>query len=145
MSSSSVRSATSYKRPDTPNLPLEGGLEGHGTVDSERFPGLNVDPQHVVGPSWSVRRLAAPHSVGPAIFLGSPPTLNTPSVLLECAAHGRSSQCGTRGFVFSPGSPPTLNTPLVPPGVCGAWPLLAVWDPRFPRAHRQPHTLKNYS
>ena len=23
------------------------------------------------------------------------------------------------------------NARLVPPGVCGSWPLLAVWDPRF--------------
>ena len=30
------------------------------------------------------------------------------------------------------------NTHLVPPGVCGSWPLLAVWDPRFSWAHRQP-------
>ena len=60
------------------------------------------------GPSWSVRRLAAPRSmVGPVVF---------------------------------PGSPPTLNTHLVPPGVCGSWPLLAVWDPRFSWTHREPST-----
>ena len=35
------------------------------------------------------------------------------------------------------GSPSIHNTYLVPPGVCGAWPLLAVWDPRFSRAHPQ--------
>ena len=51
--------------------------------------------------------MAAPRSVGPAVFLGSPPT---------------------------------HNTLLVPPGVYGSWPLLAVWDPRFSRAHRQPST-----
>ena len=94
--------------PDTPNLPLVEGLEGHGTVDSGGFPGLTANPQHTFGSSWSVRLLAAPHSVGPAVFLGSPP--------------------------------PTLNTYLVPPGVCGPWPLLTVWDPRFSWAHRQPST-----
>ena len=46
---------------------------------------------------------------------------------------------GWVGAVFL-GSPPTLNTHLVPPGVCGSWPLLAVWDPRFSWAHRQPTT-----
>ena len=51
---------------------------------------------------------------------------------------------GWVGAVFL-GSPPTLNTPLVPPGVCGAWPLLAVWDPRFSRAHRQPTILIHLS
>ena len=111
--------------------------------------------EHLVPPGvcgstrdWSapgVCGLAAPHSVGPAVFLGSPrqPATHLWS-LLECAAQGRSSQCGTRG-VFFLGSPPTLNTPLVPPGVCGAWPLLAVRDPRFPRAYRQTTHLINYS
>ena len=46
---------------------------------------------------------------------------------------------GWVGAVFL-GSPPTLNTLLVPPGVCGSWPLLTVWDPRFSWAHRQPST-----
>ena len=32
------------------------------------------------------------------------------------------------------------NTLLVPTGVCGSWPLLAVWDSRFSWAHRQPAT-----
>ena len=59
----------------------------------------------------------------------------------------RWSNCGTTGNHPAPGewvgavflgSPPTLNTSLVPPGVCSAGPLLAVWDPRFSRAHRQP-------
>ena len=143
--------------------------------------------------------MAVPRSMGPAVFLGSPPTLNThlvppgvcgswplltvwdlrfswahrqPSThiwsllsvrllarssqdgtrgfpgltanpqhtfghLLECAAPGRSSQYGTRGFLCSP---PTLNTHLVPPGVCGSWPFLAVWGPRFVWAHHQPNT-----
>ena len=34
------------------------------------------------------------------------------------------------------GPPLTQSTDLVPPGVCGTWPLLAMWDPRFSRAHR---------
>ena len=78
-----------------PTCPLEG-LEGHG-----------INPQHTFGPSWSVRFLAAPRSMGPAVF----------------RAHRQ----------------PT-STDLVPPGVCGPWPLLAVWDPRFSWAHRQPAT-----
>ena len=41
---------------------------------------------------------------------------------------------GWVGAVFL-GSPLTHNAPLVPPGVCSAWPLLAVWDLRFSRAH----------
>ena len=57
--------------------------------------------------------MAAPRSAGPAVFLGSPLTHNTPLVPhWSGAAHG---------------------------------PLLAVWDPRFFRAHRQPTTLINYS
>ena len=74
------------------------------------FPGLTANPQHTFGPSWSVRLLVAPRSMGPAVFLGSPPN---------------------------------LNTHLVPPGVCGSWSLLAVWDPRFSWAHRQPSTHIN--
>ena len=29
---------------------------------------------------------------------------------------------------------------LVPPAVCGSWPLLKVWDSRFPWVYRQPTT-----
>ena len=75
-----------------------------------------------------------------------------PQSLLECAAPGRSSQCGSReslGFpithnkdgpswsvrlLAAPRSVgPTVvgsDNTLVPLGVCGTWPLLAVWDPR---------------
>ena len=94
-----------------------------------------------LGPSWSVRLMAAPCSMGPAVFLGSPPTHNAIWSLLECAAAGRSSQCGTHGFlgptanpqhIFGPswsvrllaaprsmgpavflGSPPTHNNPKI--------------------------------
>ena len=31
---------------------------------------------YTLGPSWSVRLLAAPRSVGPAVYSGTPPTLN---------------------------------------------------------------------
>ena len=87
---------------------LECAAPGRSSQCGTRgFPGLTANPQHMLGPSWSVRLLAAPRSVGPAVFLGSPPTHNT---------------C------------------WVPPGVCGSWPLLAVWDPRFSWAHRQPTT-----
>ena len=70
--------------------------------------------------------------MGPAVFLGSPPTLNTHLV--------PPGVCGTWPLAVFPGSPPTHRSHLVPPGVCGTWPLLAVWDPRFSRAHRQPTT-----
>ena len=85
---------------------LECAASGRSSQYGTRgFPGLTSNPQYTFGPSWSVRLLAAPRSMGPAVF---------------------------------PGSPPTHNTHLVPPGVCGFWSLLAVWDPRFSRAHRQP-------
>ena len=88
---------------------LECAAPGRSSQCGTRgFPGLTANPQHMLGPSWSVRLLAAPRSVGPAVFLGSPPTHNT---------------C------------------WVPPGVCGSWPLLAVWDPRFSWVHRQPTQL----
>ena len=70
-------------------------LEWHNTGDNGGFPGLAANPNTHFGPSWSVRHLAASRSVGPAVFLGSPPT---------------------------------RNTHLIPPGVCGTWPLLSVWD-----------------
>ena len=90
---------------------LECAAHGRSSQCGTRgFPWFTANPQHTFGPSWSVRRMAAPRSMGPAVFLGSPPT---------------------------------RNTPLVPPGVCGAWPLLAVWDPRFSWAHRQPTTPIN--
>ena len=96
---------------------------------------------HWDGPSWSVRLLAAPRSVGPAVFQGSPPTHTNSWSLLECAAPGRSSQCGTCGF---PGLTANPHQLLVPPGVCGSWPLLAVWNLRFSRAHRQPTPTCSY-
>ena len=42
--------------------------------DPRFSPGLTANPQRTFGPSWSVRLLAAPRSLGPAVFLGSPPT-----------------------------------------------------------------------
>ena len=126
--------------PDTPNLPLVEGLEGHGTVDSGGFPGLTANQQHTFGPSWSVRLLAAPRSVGPRFprLTANPQHTLGPSwsVRLLAAPHS----VGPAVFL---GSPPTLITYLVPPGVCGSWPLLAVLDPRFSWAHRQPTTLIN--
>ena len=35
-----------------------------------------VGSNNTFGPSWSVRRMAAPRSMGPAVFPGSPPTHN---------------------------------------------------------------------
>ena len=54
------------------------------------------------------------------------------SVALNC-----SSECGTSRFPELTVNPQRISAP---PGVCGTWPLLTVWDPRFPRAHRQPAT-----
>ena len=52
----------------------------------------------IYGPSWSVRRHGRSSSVGPAVFLGSPPTLNTLGPSWSVRRHDRSSQCGTCGF-----------------------------------------------
>ena len=76
-----------------------------------RFSWAHRQPSTQFGPSWSVRLLAAPHSVGPAVFLGSPPTLNAIWSLLECAAPGRSSQCGTRGFLGFTANPQHIFGP----------------------------------
>ena len=67
-----------------------------------------------LGPTCSVRLPAAPHSAGPAMW-----------------------DCGFEG------SPATHNGLLVPPGVCGFWPLLTVWDPRFPGITNPQHTAVN--
>ena len=65
----------------------------------------------------------------PEIKMGTLSTHNH-ETLLECAAPGRSSQRDSHSSLGT-------NNTLVPPGVCGSWPLLAVWDPRFSRAHRE--------
>ena len=93
--------------------------------------------QHTSGFSWSVRLMAAPRSVGPAVFWAHRQTQHTsdPSWSVRLLAAPRS--VGPSVFL---GSPPTLNIHLVPPGVCGSWPLLAVWDPRISWAHRLPVT-----
>ena len=85
-----------------------------------------------LGPSWSVRLPAAPRSVGPRFYWAYRPTRNALWSLLQCAAPGRSSQAGTHGF---PGLTANPHHTLVPPGVCGSWPLLAGWDPS--QAYRQ--------
>ena len=54
--------------------------------------------------------------------------------LQECAAPGRSSQCGTAVFL---GLPPTRNALLVPPGVCGSWPAPRSVGPRFGRSSKR--------
>ena len=83
--------------------------------------------------------MAAPRSVGPAVFLGSPPTLNT--LLVPPGVYGSMAAPRSVGPAAFLGSPPTLNTLLVPPGVYGAMAVPPVWDPRFSWAHRQPSTL----
>ena len=61
--------------------------------------------------------MAAPRSVGPAVFLGLPPTLNT--LLVPPGVYGSMVAPRSVGPAVFLGSPPTL-TLWVPPGVCGA-------------------------
>ena len=76
-----------------------------------------------------------------------PPSLSPKAQLL---AAWRLSSISSGPCPDTPNLPPrrakgtetTHNTPLVPPGVCGAWPLLAVWDPRFSRFTANPHLHK---
>ena len=72
----------------------------------------------IYGPSWSVRRHGRSSQCGTRGFLGS----NTLGPSWSVRRHGRSSQCGTRGFPWLTANP--QHTFLVPPGVCGSWPLL---------------------
>ena len=134
-------------------------------------PKTKVSPERPLidlSPSWSVRRLAAPRSVGPVTGLGCPtnPQQRTdppgvcgswPLLAVWDPRFSRAHRQPTSTFgpswsvrhlaasrsmgpaVFL-GSPLTHSTSLVPPGVCGTWPLLAVWDPRFSWVHRQPTT-----
>ena len=51
---------------------LECAAPGRSSHSGTRgFPGLTANPQHIFGPSWSVRLLAAPRSMGPAVFPGT--------------------------------------------------------------------------
>ena len=69
----------------------------YNTVDSGGFPGLTANPQYSFGPSWSVRLMAAPRSVGPALFLGSPPTHSTlQTVPTNCESHLRHNDLDTK-------------------------------------------------
>ena len=52
--------------------------------------------------------MAAPRSVGPAVFLRSPPTQNILGPSWSVRRHGRS-QCGTRGFPGLTANPHTLS------------------------------------
>ena len=84
---------------------------GHSSVWDPGLLGLTAKPQHTLVPRGVCGSMAAPRSVGPAVFSGSPPTLKghtTWSLVLESAAPG-----------------------IVPPSV---GPVV------FP-AHRQPTTL----
>ena len=72
-----LHSMVSPKRPEPwhdKKLPRAGWVGGRG------FPGFTANPQHTFGPSWSVRRMAAPRSAGPAVSPGLPPT-HTPHKL----------------------------------------------------------------
>ena len=112
------------------------------------FPGLTANPQHTRSPSWSVRLLAAPRSVGSAVFLGLPPTRNTLSVPPRVCSSWpllavprfpglTANQQHTHGRSWSVW---LLAAPCsVGPS---SWPLLSVWDPRFSRA-RNPYTAVN--
>ena len=131
-----------------PTLPLVEGLEEHGTVNSSGFPGLTVNSHpKLVHPgvcgTWPLLTVWYPR-----FSSGSPPTPTSYNgSLLECAAPGRASQCGTRGLLgltanphhtfgpswsvrhlgrssqygtrSFPGLTANPKTHLVPPGVCG--------------------------
>ena len=73
-----------------------------------------VRPVTDLSPSWSVRRLARDRTW----VSYQPATKDGPSWSVRLLAAPRS---GGPAVVGS-------NNTLVPPGVCGAWPLLAVWD-----------------
>ena len=144
---------------DQPGLPDRSSQCGMRGV-----PGITANLQHSFCPSWSERLLVAPHSVGPAVpgltanpqrhtgpscsVCGSWPLLAVwkPPVfpaltathswsLLEYAAPGRSSRCGTRGFPGSTAKPERTRGP--------SWSvqLLAApcsMGPRFSWVYRQP-------
>ena len=86
--------------PDTPDLPHIEGLKGHGAVDSvTKVPSIVVA---MVPPG--VRHLAAPRSMGPAVFSGSPPSHKYIWSLLECAR-------GFPGFTANPQHTPFPAAP----------------------------------
>ena len=125
-----------------------------------------ANPRHTLGPSCSVRLQAAPHSVGPTVFLGSPANPHTvlvpPAVcgsrplltvwdLRFSKAHGQPATHSLSHLEYAapgrfsqagtrgfPGLTATRNVHLDPPVMCGSWPLLAAWDPRCSWAHHQP-------
>ena len=66
--------STAWYRLSVPNRSTTEVYLRAGWVGGRGFPGFTANPQRTFGPSWSVRLLAAPRSVGPAVFLGSPPT-----------------------------------------------------------------------
>ena len=104
------------------------------------FLGLTANPQHTFGPSWSVRHHGRPSSVGPAIFSGSPPTLNALGPSWSIRLHGRSSQCGTRGFSWAHPRQPTHSGSLLE---CTApWPLLQCGTRGLLGLTANPHHLK---
>ena len=62
-----------------------------------RVGGWARNPQYSFGPSWSVRQLAAPRSMGPAVFLGSPPTHSTlKTAPTNCESHLRHNDLDTK-------------------------------------------------
>ena len=71
-----AHSMVSPKRPEPQHTWHDQNSPRAGWVGGLGFPGLTANPQHTFDPSWSVRLLAAPRSMGPAVFLGSPPTRN---------------------------------------------------------------------
>ena len=94
----------SRSRQRSPQSHLECAAPGRSSqCGTCGFPGLTTNPQRVFGPSWSVRLQAANRSMGPAVFLGSPPTLNThfgPSWSVRLLAAPRSM--GPAVFLRSP-------------------------------------------
>ena len=63
---------------------LECAVHGRSSqYGTRRFPGLTANPQHTFGPSWSVRRMAAPRSAGPAVFRAH----RLPTTLINYSQH----------------------------------------------------------
>ena len=98
------------------------------------FPGLTANPQHMFGPSWSVRHLAAPRSMGPAVFLGSPRNPqhtfgSSWSVRLLTAPRSM----GPAVFL---GSPPTHSTLKTVPTNCESHLRHNDLDTKMPTIHR---------
>ena len=96
-------------------------------------------------------------SMGPAVFLGSPQTRNTTKARIwidrqtthlcyraSVVPSSTKNNLHTVHSKFVQTMTPksrTVTQRLVPPGVCGHWPLLAVWALRFPGLNVNPQRM----